>query len=71
MNEPKKSAIIGTGSYAPEKSMMEAGFKALEAGNLTVDDVDLCIPHQANKRIIDAVGERMGLPAEKVFTNIR
>ena len=52
------------------KSMVEAGFKALEAGNLTVDDVDLCIPHQANKRIIDAVGERMGLPAEKVFTNI-
>ncbi len=50
--------------------MVEAGFKALEAGNLTVDDADLCIPHQANKRIIDAVGERMGLPAEKVFTNI-
>ena len=52
------------------KSMVESGLAALKAGNLSVDDVDLCIPHQANKRIIDAVGDRLGLPPEKVFTNI-
>jgi 3-oxoacyl-[acyl-carrier-protein] synthase-3 len=52
------------------RAMAEAGLRALEAGNLTLDDVDLCIPHQANKRIIDAVGERMGIPKEKMFVNV-
>ena len=52
------------------KAMTEAGLRALEAGNLTLDDVDLCIPHQANKRIINAVGERMGFPEEKMFINV-
>jgi len=52
------------------KAMAEAGLRALEAGNITLDDVALCIPHQANKRIIDAVGEYMGLPEEKMFVNV-
>ena len=52
------------------RAMTEAGLRALEAGNLSLDDVDLCIPHQANRRIIDAVGERMGLPPEKMFINV-
>lgn len=52
------------------RAMAEAGIKALEAGNLTLNDVDLCIPHQANRRIIDAVGEAMGLPQEKMFINL-
>lgn len=52
------------------RAMAEAGLRALEAGNLTIDDIALCIPHQANKRIIDAVGERMGFPEEKMFVNI-
>ena len=52
------------------KAMTEAGLRALEAGNIALEDVDLCIPHQANKRIIDAVGERMGLPEEKMFVNV-
>jgi len=52
------------------KAMAEAGLRALEAGNIALDDVALCIPHQANKRIIDAVGERMGLSEEKMFVNV-
>ena len=52
------------------KAMTEAGQRALEIGNLALDDIALCIPHQANKRIIDAVGERIGLPAEKMFVNV-
>lgn len=52
------------------RAMAEAGMKALEAGNLTGDDVALCIPHQANKRIIDAVAERLGFPEEKMFVNV-
>jgi 3-oxoacyl-[acyl-carrier-protein] synthase-3 len=35
-----------------------------------LEDVDLIIPHQANRRIIDAIGDRLGVPAEKVFANI-
>jgi 3-oxoacyl-[acyl-carrier-protein] synthase-3 len=33
-------------------------------------DIRLVIPHQANRRIIDAVGERLGLPPERVYANI-
>ncbi len=52
------------------KAMSEAGVRAMEMGNLTLDDVALCIPHQANKRIIDAVAERIGFPEEKMFVNV-
>jgi 3-oxoacyl-[acyl-carrier-protein] synthase-3 len=52
------------------RAMAEAGLRALEAGNIALEDVDLCIPHQANKRIIDAVGERIGLPEDKMFVNV-
>ncbi|MFC1714162.1 beta-ketoacyl-ACP synthase III [Candidatus Poribacteria bacterium] len=52
------------------RAMAEAGLRALEAGNLTIDDVALCIPHQANKRIIDAVGERIGLSEDRMFVNV-
>jgi 3-oxoacyl-[acyl-carrier-protein] synthase III len=37
---------------------------------LTVDDVDLYIPHQANKRIIDHASRNLGIPAEKIFMNL-
>jgi len=43
---------------------------ALDQAGLTVADVDFCIPHQANKRIIDAAVERLGLPREKVVGNL-
>jgi len=42
----------------------------MERNDLTPDDVDYLVPHQANKRIIDATAERMGLPSEKVMVNI-
>ena len=42
----------------------------LETCNITADDIDLFVPHQANARISDAVRERVGLPEEKVFMNI-
>ncbi len=52
------------------KAMAEAGLKALQIANLTLDDIKLVIPHQANKRMIDAVGEHLGLPEEKLFINV-
>jgi 3-oxoacyl-[acyl-carrier-protein] synthase-3 len=36
-----------------------------------VEDIDLLIPHQANRRIIDAIGRQLHLPAEKVFVNVQ
>jgi len=38
---------------------------------LNNDQIDVFIPHQANLRIIDAVGQRLEMPAEKVFTNVQ
>lgn len=48
----------------------EATNVALKATGLTIDDIKLFIPHQANARIIEAAGQRMGFPGEKVFVNI-
>jgi 3-oxoacyl-[acyl-carrier-protein] synthase-3 len=42
----------------------------MERNNLTGDDVDWLVPHQANLRIIDATADRMGLGKEKVMINI-
>ncbi len=44
--------------------------EALDACNLTVDDLKLIIPHQMNARMIEAVRDRMNLSEEKVFVNI-
>jgi len=52
------------------KSMEEVSRDVAERAGVRLADVDLIVPHQANLRIINAVAERLGLPAEKVFTNI-
>ncbi|MDA0690511.1 MAG: ketoacyl-ACP synthase III [Nitrospinae bacterium] len=52
------------------KRMTAVCLEALEYNGLSKEDVDLVIPHQANKRIIDAVTEKLQIPAEKVFMNI-
>ena len=44
--------------------------RLLQRNNLTGDDLDLFVSHQANKRIIMSVAERIGMPAEKVIINI-
>ena len=52
------------------KRMSEVSMEALEYNGLKKNDVDLMVPHQANKRIIDAVAEKLKFPPEKVFINI-
>lgn len=52
------------------RAMEDAALKVLSAGNMTAADVDLFIPHQANMRIIDAIGKRLGVPEEKIYVNI-
>ena len=52
------------------RRMSEAAEEALKRAGLTRNDVDVFIPHQANKRIIDAVGERLKVPIDKIYVNI-
>ncbi len=44
--------------------------EALAANGLDKSAIDWLVPHQANKRIIDAIGKRLGLPAERVVTTV-
>ena len=50
--------------------MPEAAERALKKADVNVDEIDLLIPHQANLRIIEAVGQRLGVPREKVYVNV-
>jgi 3-oxoacyl-[acyl-carrier-protein] synthase III len=50
--------------------MQEAVQEAMAANGVTLDDIDLLVPHQANLRIIENVREALGLPVEKVAVNI-
>tara|TARA_A100001011_G_scaffold11660_2_gene12775 strand:+ start:1863 stop:2858 length:996 start_codon:yes stop_codon:yes gene_type:complete len=52
------------------KGMAEVSKKLLDRNNLSGDDIALFIPHQANKRIIDASAERCGISPDKVLINI-
>ena len=52
------------------QAMEQATREAVQAAGLTVDDIDLLIPHQANLRIIDATAKRLGLPPERCMTNV-
>ncbi|CAD5942495.1 3-oxoacyl-[acyl-carrier-protein] synthase 3 [Planktothrix tepida] len=73
---------IGQGTYHPitmngqeiyrfaVKKVPEVIEKALFRANLTVDQIDWLILHQANQRILDAVAERLNIPSEKVISNL-
>jgi 3-oxoacyl-[acyl-carrier-protein] synthase III len=50
--------------------MANVAVKIMERNNLTADDINWLVPHQANKRIIDATAERMGISKDKVMINI-
>jgi 3-oxoacyl-[acyl-carrier-protein] synthase-3 len=56
-----KVAVVG---------MADVAVEMMKRNNLTSDDVDWLVPHQANKRIIDACANRMGLDPSKVMINI-
>jgi 3-oxoacyl-[acyl-carrier-protein] synthase-3 len=50
--------------------MSESSLKSLESAGVSLDEIDLLIPHQANVRIIDATARRLGLDESKVYVNI-
>ncbi len=51
-------------------TMGDASVRVVDKAGLSLEDVDLLIPHQANVRIIDATARRLKLPPEQVFSNI-
>ncbi|WP_210516283.1 beta-ketoacyl-ACP synthase III [Hymenobacter terricola] len=53
------------------KSMADVAAQVMERNHLSNDDVAWLVPHQANKRIIDATANRMGVGPEKVMLNIQ
>ena len=52
------------------KSMADVSEEIMQKNNLSSDDIAWLVPHQANKRIIDATSRRMGVGDEKVMLNI-
>jgi len=50
--------------------MVSSAQKVLDECGLTVDDIDVYVPHQANKRIIDHAAGKLGIPEEKVVVNV-
>jgi 3-oxoacyl-[acyl-carrier-protein] synthase-3 len=52
------------------KALQSSSLEAIKLADITPDDIDLFIPHQANYRIIEAVRKRLELPEEKVFSNL-
>ena len=55
---------------AAVKNMADVSAEIMERNNLSGDDVSWLVPHQANKRIIDATARRMGVGMDKVMLNI-
>jgi 3-oxoacyl-[acyl-carrier-protein] synthase III len=51
-------------------NMADVAYEIMQRNNLESEDVNWLVPHQANKRIIDATRIRMGLPEEKTMVNI-
>ncbi|MBI5376121.1 MAG: ketoacyl-ACP synthase III [Candidatus Schekmanbacteria bacterium] len=52
------------------RSMEQSCLEVLKQNKLTADDIDIVVPHQANKRIIDALAERLRIPEEKIILTV-
>ncbi len=50
--------------------MADSTLAALQRAGLSLEQVDLIVPHQANIRIIDAAARRLGVPLDKIFVNL-
>ena len=63
--------MIGSDIFrAAVRNMLKASISVLEESGLKPQDVDWVVPHQANKRIIDQITQRMDVPSERVLINL-
>lgn len=79
---PGEGTVISSASYNPlfmngkevykfaTREVPEVLSEALQTAGMTVDDVDFLLLHQANIRIMETVAKRLGIPMEKVITNL-
>ena len=51
-------------------NLAEIAGEAMDAAGVGADEVDWLVPHQANRRIIDATGKKLGIPAEKTIVTV-
>lgn len=52
------------------RALSDVTRKALDKAGLTPDDISLMVPHQANLRILQAVGDRLGIDMDRVYCNV-
>lgn len=52
------------------EEMCDSAVRAVKDADLKLSDIDLVVAHQANARILSAIGERLGLPEEQMYSNI-
>ena len=81
LNPPTKETVEARQHYVYQEgktvfkfavtNMAEVSYEVMKRNNLSSDDVDWLVPHQANLRIIDATADRMGLDSSKVLINIQ
>jgi 3-oxoacyl-[acyl-carrier-protein] synthase-3 len=50
--------------------LVESAERLLDALEISIDDIDLAVAHQANSRIIHHAATRLGIPAERLFNNL-
>ena len=51
-------------------AMCEASYNVMEQADVTIEDIDWLVPHQANSRIISGVGQKLGIADEKVIITV-
>jgi len=81
LNPPTKETVEARQHYVYQEgktvfkfavtNMADVSYEVMKRNNLSSDDVDWLVPHQANLRIIDATADRMGLDSSKVLINIK
>jgi 3-oxoacyl-[acyl-carrier-protein] synthase III len=82
LSTPGNGNVLSSGKYGKLKMNGQEVYKfatrevptvlkeSLEAAGLSVDEVDWLLLHQANIRIMEIVAKRLGIPFEKVLTNL-
>jgi 3-oxoacyl-[acyl-carrier-protein] synthase-3 len=72
--DPRECAITMEGPEVFRRAvttMSDSASRAIKDAGLSLEDIDILIPHQANVRIIDATARRLGIDESKVFVNIQ
>ncbi|MCL4160627.1 UNVERIFIED_CONTAM: hypothetical protein GTU68_011723, partial [Idotea baltica] len=71
LNPPSNETVARKEHYAAVKGMSSAVTDVMKRNNLTAEDIDWLVPHQANYRILTSVADMMDFPFEKVMVNIQ